>query len=70
MIGSEIEVGGSIVNVEKVKNQDLIFITPKTKRIRALEELRRPQTKKDFLIDEMESYRGIRDTIDQESMCI
>ena len=47
MVGSEIEFGGSIVTVEKVQNQDLIFITPKTKRIRALEELRRPQTKKD-----------------------
>ena len=47
MVGSEIEFEGSIVTVEKVQNQDLIFITPKTKRIRALEELRRPQTKKD-----------------------
>ena len=45
MIGSEIEFGGSIVPVEKVQNQDLIFITPKLKRIRALEELRKPQTK-------------------------
>ena len=75
MVGRDIEFGGSVVTVEKVQNQDLIFITPKTKRIRALEELRRPQTKKDCqvyagMIDEMESYRGIRDTIDQESMCI
>ena len=45
MVGSEIEFGGSVVTVEKVQNQDLIFITPKLKRIRALEELRKPQTK-------------------------
>ena len=45
MVGSEVEFGGSLITVEKVQNQDLIFITPKSKRIRALEELRRPQTK-------------------------
>ena len=47
MVGSEVEFGGSLITVEKVQNQDLIFITPKSRRIRALEELRRPQTKKD-----------------------
>ena len=45
MVGSEIKFGGSMITVEKVQNQDLIFITPKLKRIRALEELRKPQTK-------------------------
>ena len=45
MVGRDIEFGGSVVTVEKVQNQDLIFITPKLKRIRALEELRKPQTK-------------------------
>ena len=47
MVGSQVEFGGSLITVEKVQDQDLIFITPKSKRIRALEELRRPQTKKD-----------------------
>ena len=37
------EVGGSVLTVEKVKNQDLIFITPRGKRIKAFEELRKPQ---------------------------
>ena len=37
------EFGGSVVTVEKVQNQDLIFITPKSKRIRAL---RRPESKR------------------------
>ena len=47
MVGSEVEFGGSLIMVEKVQNQYLILITPKSKRIRALEELRRHQTKKD-----------------------
>ena len=33
MVGSEVEFGGSLITVEKVQNQDLIFITPKSKRI-------------------------------------
>ena len=45
MVGSQVEFGGSLITVEKVQDQDLIFITPKSKRIRALEELRQPQTK-------------------------
>ena len=44
------EVGGSVLTVEKVKNQDLIFITPRGKRIKAFEELRKPQNKKDCQI--------------------
>ena len=46
MVGSQVEFGGSVITVEKVQDQDLIFITPKSKRIRALEELRQPQTVK------------------------
>ena len=46
MVGSEVEFGGSVITVEKVQNQDLIFIAPKSMRIRAFEELRRPETKK------------------------
>ena len=47
VIGSEVEFGDSVLTVEKVKNQELIFITPKGKRIKAFEELRRPE---DFLL--------------------
>ena len=39
-----------MITVEKVKNQDLIFIAPKEKRIRAFEELRRPETKRDYQV--------------------
>ena len=47
VIGSQVEFGGSVLTVEKLKNQELIFITPKGEKIRAFEELRNPQNKKD-----------------------
>ena len=43
-------MGGSIVTVERVQNEELIFIQPKGKRIKALEELRKPTCKKDFQV--------------------
>ena len=39
-----------MITVEKVKTQDLIFIAPKEKRIRAFEELRRLETKRDYQV--------------------
>ena len=47
---NEGKFGGSIVTVEKVQNEDLIFITPKGKRICAFEKLRKPTCKKDCLV--------------------
>ena len=47
IVGSEVEFGRSVLTVEKVKNQDRIFTAPKGKRIKALEELRRPANKRD-----------------------
>ena len=44
---NEGKFGGSIVTVEKVQNEDLIFITPKGKRIRAFKEFRKPTCKRD-----------------------
>ena len=39
VIGSELEIEGSILTVEKVKNEELIFMAPKSKRIQAFAEL-------------------------------
>ena len=47
IIGSEVEFGGSVLTAEKVKNEELIFIANKGKRIKAFEELRKPQNKYD-----------------------
>ena len=33
MVGSEVKFRGSLITVEKVQDQGLIFITPKSKRI-------------------------------------
>ena len=41
LIGSQVEFGGSVLTVEKVKNQELIFITVKIKRIKVFEELKK-----------------------------
>ena len=46
-ISEEVEFGGSMVSSEKCENEDLIFISPKNKRIKSIEELRKPRTKKD-----------------------
>ena len=40
-IGSQVEFGGSVLTVVRVKNQELIFITPKGKRTKAFKELRK-----------------------------
>ena len=46
-ISEEVEFGGSTVCAEKCQNEDLIFISPKNKRIICFEELKKPRTKKD-----------------------
>ena len=46
-ISEEVEFGGSSVTAEKCENETLIFISPKNKRIKTFEELRKPRTKKD-----------------------
>ena len=45
-ISEEVEFGGSTVSMEKCENEDLIFISPKHKRIKTFKELRKPRTKK------------------------
>ena len=39
IIRSQVEVGGSVLTAERVKNEELIFIAPKGKRIKAFEEM-------------------------------
>ena len=49
-IGEEVEFGGSIISAEVVKQEDVIFIAPKSKRIKAFEELRKPTCKKEVQV--------------------
>ena len=45
-VSEQVEFGGSTVTAEKCADESLIFISPKNKRIKTFEELRKPQTKK------------------------
>ena len=68
VIGSEVEYGSSVSTIVKVKNQEIIFITPKGKRIKAFEELRRPETKRDCQVfSGMEPNNCFRDSFDKKS---
>ena len=49
-ISEQVEFVGSTVSAEKCQNEDLIFITPKNKRIKCFEELQKPKCKKDVQI--------------------
>ena len=49
-ISEKVQFGGSTVSAEKCDNEDLIFISPKNKRIKNFEELRKPCTKKDVQV--------------------
>ena len=46
IIRSQVEFG--VWRAEKVKNEEPIFIAPKGKRIKAFEELRKPQNKHNY----------------------
>ena len=47
IIGSQVEFRGCVLTAEKIRNEELIFIAPKGKRIKAFEELRKLQNKHD-----------------------
>ena len=49
-VSEEVEFGGSTVTAEKCADESLIFISPKNKRIKTFEELRKPQTKKEVQV--------------------
>ena len=78
IIGTEVEFGGSMLTVEKVRIYELIFITPKGKIIKAFEKLRKPTCKCDFQPGvrwddlksvEVEPHGGPGDPIDKKGNC-
>ena len=54
VIGEEVEFGGSVISVETVREENVVFIAPKNKRIKAFEELKKPTSKK-----EVQVFRGM-----------
>ena len=47
VISEEVEFGGSIISAETIQKEEVIFIDPKNKRIKAFSELKKPTTKKE-----------------------
>ena len=45
VISEEVEFGGTLILAETVRNEEVIFIGPKSKRIKAFTELKKPTCK-------------------------
>ena len=50
IISEEVEFGGSVISSETVEKENVIFIGPKDRRIKAFQELKKPTTKKEVQI--------------------
>ena len=46
VISTEVEFGGNVISSQSVSQEEVIFIDPKNKRIKAFTEMKKPQTKK------------------------
>lgn len=50
VISEEVEFAGTVVKAATVENEDIVFIQPRNKRIKAFLELKKPSTKKEIQI--------------------
>ena len=50
VIGEEVEFGGSVSSAETVREENVVIISPKNKRIKAFEELKKPTSKKEVQV--------------------
>ena len=50
LVSEEVEFGGSVISSETVEKENIIFIGPKDKRIKAFSELKKPTLKKEVQI--------------------
>ena len=50
VISEEVEFGGTVISAETVRNEDVIFIGPKDKRIKAFAELKKPTCKREVQV--------------------
>ena len=50
VISEEVEFGGTTISAETVKEEEVIFIGPKSKRIKAFEELKKPTCKREVQV--------------------
>jgi hypothetical protein len=47
-ISEQVEFGGTVISAELVKNEQVVCVLPKDKRIQAFYDMKKPQTKKDI----------------------
>jgi len=50
VIGEEVEFGGALITSETVGTQNVVNILPKSQRVEAFQNLRRPKTRKEVQI--------------------
>ena len=50
VISEEVEFGGTTISAESVRDEEVIFIGPKSKRIKAFEELKKPTCKREVQV--------------------
>ena len=50
LISEQVEFGGSVISAETVRNEDVVFVGPKNKRVKAFQSLKRPTNKKEMQI--------------------
>ena len=50
MIGEEVEFGGALITSETVGSKNVVNILPKSERVQAFQNLRRPRNKKEVEI--------------------
>ena len=50
MIGEEVEFGGALITSETVGSKNVVNILPKSQRVQAFQNLRRPRNKKEVQI--------------------
>ena len=49
-IGEEVEFAGTVIRVDTVENEEVVRILPRDKRIKALFDLKKPETKKEIQV--------------------
>ena len=50
VIGEEVEFGGALITSEKVRSKNVLNILPKSQRVQAFQNMRRPRTRKEVQI--------------------
>ena len=50
VVSNEVEFGGSLISHQTIKEEEIIFIDPKDRRIRAFSEMKKPRSKREVQV--------------------